>query len=150
MIGALIIVFREIIEAGLIVGIVLGVTRGVPGRGAYVAGGVAAGVLGAAILAVFAGTISEAFFGRGQELLNLEERPTPARLFGLAPFLARQWHVHGYSAPTICRFYSEKAARRSAARDFLERRLGITQHLLEERHQSGERRRGATHWQGLA
>ena len=33
MIAALIIVFREIIEAGLIVGIVMAVTRGVPGRG---------------------------------------------------------------------------------------------------------------------
>ena len=31
MLGALIIVFREVIEAGLIVGIVLAVTRGVPG-----------------------------------------------------------------------------------------------------------------------
>ena len=70
MIGALVIVFREIIEAGLIVGIVLGMTRGVPGRGAYVAGGVAAGVLGASILALFAGAVSEAFSGRGQEILN--------------------------------------------------------------------------------
>ncbi len=33
MLGALIIVFREVIEAGLIVGIVLAVTRGVPRRG---------------------------------------------------------------------------------------------------------------------
>ena len=32
MIAALIIVFREIIEAGLIVGIVLAATTGVPGR----------------------------------------------------------------------------------------------------------------------
>jgi len=33
MLGALIIVFREVIEAGLIVGIVLAATRGVAGRG---------------------------------------------------------------------------------------------------------------------
>ena len=33
MLAALIIVFREVIEAGLIVGIVLAATRGVPGRG---------------------------------------------------------------------------------------------------------------------
>ena len=32
MISALIIVFREVIEAGLIVGIVLAATTGVPGR----------------------------------------------------------------------------------------------------------------------
>ena len=33
MLGALIIVFREVIEAGLIVGIVMAATRGVLGRG---------------------------------------------------------------------------------------------------------------------
>jgi high-affinity iron transporter len=70
MIGALIIVFREVIEAGLIVGIVLAVTRGVPGRGLWVAGGVAAGVAGAALLAVFAGALSGALAGIGQEIFN--------------------------------------------------------------------------------
>jgi high-affinity iron transporter len=70
MLGALIIVFREVIEAGLIVGIVLAVTRGVPRRGYYVSGGVAAGVLGACLLAVFAGELSNAVEGIGQELFN--------------------------------------------------------------------------------
>ncbi len=70
MIGALVIVFREVIEAGMIVGIVLAATRGVPGRGAYISGGIGAGILGAAIVALFAGTISDAFEGAGQELLN--------------------------------------------------------------------------------
>jgi high-affinity iron transporter len=70
MIGALIIVFREVIEAGLIIGIVLAATRGVPGRGQWVSLGVAAGVLGASVIAAFAGVISESFQGMGQELLN--------------------------------------------------------------------------------
>ena len=70
MIGALIIVFREIIEAGLIVGIVLAATRGVPGRGTFVSLGVAAGVLGAGVVALFASRISDAFEGSGQELFN--------------------------------------------------------------------------------
>jgi high-affinity iron transporter len=70
MIGALIIVFREVIEAGLIIGIVLAVTRGVPHRGAWVFGGVASGVLGACLVAVFAGALSNAFAGAGQELFN--------------------------------------------------------------------------------
>jgi high-affinity iron transporter len=70
MLGSLIIVFREVIEAGLIVGIVLAVTRGVPRRGRWVAGGVASGVAGAALLAVFAGALSNAFSGIGQELFN--------------------------------------------------------------------------------
>jgi high-affinity iron transporter len=70
MIGALIIVFREVIEAGLIIGIVLAATRGVPGRGRWVSFGVIAGVAGASLIAAFAGVISESFQGMGQELLN--------------------------------------------------------------------------------
>src|SRR6478672_11332119 len=70
MLGALIIVFREVIEAGLIVGIVLAATRGVAGRGRWVTIGVCGGVLGAGIVAMFAGVISEAFQGAGQELFN--------------------------------------------------------------------------------
>jgi high-affinity iron transporter len=70
MLGALVIVFREVIEAGLIIGIVLAATRGVPGRERWVAAGVLAGVLGAGIVALFAEAIANAFEGSGQELLN--------------------------------------------------------------------------------
>lgn len=70
MLGALVIVFREVIEAGLIVGIVLAATRGVAGRGRYVTAGVAAGIAGAAIVAMFAGAISDMFEGAGQEMFN--------------------------------------------------------------------------------
>jgi len=70
MIGALVIVFREVIEAGLIVGIVLAATRSVPRRGRWVGLGVIGGLVGAAVVAVFAGAISQAFAGSGQELLN--------------------------------------------------------------------------------
>jgi len=68
--GALLIVFREIIEAGLIVGIVLAATQGVPRRGLWIAGGVVGGVLGACVVAIFAGAISSLFQGAGQELFN--------------------------------------------------------------------------------
>jgi high-affinity iron transporter len=70
MLGALIIVFREVIEAGLIIGIVMAATRGVLGRGRWVTYGVTAGVLGAALVALFAGGISQAFSGSGQEFFN--------------------------------------------------------------------------------
>ena len=70
MLAALVIVFREVLEAGLIVGVVLAASRGVPGRAGAVALGVAAGVLGSAIVAAFATRITDAFDGRGQELFT--------------------------------------------------------------------------------
>jgi high-affinity iron transporter len=70
MLAALLIVFREVVEAGLIIGIVLAATRGIAGRGIWIAGGVGAGVLGAALVAVFAGALSDAFSGSGQEIFN--------------------------------------------------------------------------------
>src|SRR5262249_57703742 len=70
MLATLLIVFREVIEAGLIVGIVLAATRGVPWRGLWVSYGVAAGVFGACLVASFAGQIAALFEGSGQELFN--------------------------------------------------------------------------------
>ncbi|THD46864.1 MAG: iron permease [Bradyrhizobium sp.] len=70
MIGALIIVFREVIEAGIIVGIVMAVTKGVPGSRLMSAVGIAAGVLGASLVAVFAGALADALNGDGQEIFN--------------------------------------------------------------------------------
>lgn len=70
MLGALIIVFREVFEAGLIVGIVLAVTRGIAGRDRWIGLGIAGGVAGACVVAAFAGALSQLFEGVGQELFN--------------------------------------------------------------------------------
>jgi high-affinity iron transporter len=70
MLATLVIVFREVLEASLVVGIVLAATRGVPRRALWVAGGVLGGALGAALVAGFAGEIAEAVEGVGQELFN--------------------------------------------------------------------------------
>lgn len=70
MLAALIIVFREVFEAGLIVGIVLAVTSAVPHRLRWIGGGLLAGLAGACIVAVFAGALSQLFEGMGQELFN--------------------------------------------------------------------------------
>jgi len=70
MLAALIIVFREVFEAGLIVGIVLAVTSSVPNRNRWIGGGVLAGVLAACLVAAFAGALSQLFAGMGQELFN--------------------------------------------------------------------------------
>jgi high-affinity iron transporter len=70
VLAALIIVFREVFEAGLIIGIVLAVTRSVSGRNRWIGGGVLAGVLAACVVAAFAGALSHLFAGMGQELFN--------------------------------------------------------------------------------
>ncbi len=70
MLATLIIVFREVLEAGLVVGIVMAASRGVPRRGLWVSGGCIAGVLGAVVVAAFAGEIAAAVQGVGQELFN--------------------------------------------------------------------------------
>lgn len=70
MLASLLIVFREVLEAGLIVGIVLAATQGIPRRGPWIAGGIAGGVLGASLLALFAGEISQALSGNGAEVFN--------------------------------------------------------------------------------
>jgi high-affinity iron transporter len=70
MFVSLIIVFREAMEAGLIVGIVLAATEGVARRGRWVAGGIAVGVAGASLVAAFAAALSDAFEGAGQEVFT--------------------------------------------------------------------------------
>ncbi|WP_137133050.1 FTR1 family protein [Rhizobium sp. FY34] len=70
MLASLLIVFREMMEAGLIVGIVLAATRGIAGRSRWVLGGIAGGIAGAIVVALFAGTLEEAFAGNGQEVFN--------------------------------------------------------------------------------
>jgi high-affinity iron transporter len=70
MLATAIIVFREVLEASLVVGIVLAASRGVPKRGVWVMGGVAAGILAAAVVALCADGIAAAVNGIGQELFN--------------------------------------------------------------------------------
>ena len=84
MLPSLLIVFREAFEAGLIVGIVMAVTSGVAGRGRWVASGIAAGVFGACVVALFTQSLSKLFGGSGQELFN-------AGILGFA-VLMLGWH----------------------------------------------------------
>jgi high-affinity iron transporter len=70
MLATLLIVFREVIEAGLIVGIVLAATKGMSRRSLWVTYGILGGVAGAGVVAVFAGRIAALFEGVGQELFN--------------------------------------------------------------------------------
>lgn len=70
MLSALIVVFREVLEAALVIGIVCAATRGVSRRGLAVGGGIAMGVAGAAVVAVFADVLAGMAEGMGQELFN--------------------------------------------------------------------------------
>ena len=84
MLAALVIVFREVIEAGLIVGIVMAATKAVAHRGQWIAGGIIAGFAGACLVAVFVEAITAAFAGMGQELFN-------ATVLGIAVVMLT-WH----------------------------------------------------------
>jgi high-affinity iron transporter len=70
VIAAALIVLREVFEAALVIGIVMAATRGVPRRGAFVAGGIALGVAGSVVVAGFAEAIAGALEGYGQEMFN--------------------------------------------------------------------------------
>lgn len=85
MLAAALIVFREVLEAGLIIGVILAATEGVAGRGRWIAGGIFGGLLGAAAVALFAQQVSEAFQGSGQTLLN-------AAIL-MAAVIMLSWHI---------------------------------------------------------
>ncbi len=85
MLSSLIIVFREILEAALIVGILMAATRGLCLRGRYVFFGCVAGVVGACVVAMFTEALSAAIEGMGQELFN-------ASVLILAAIMI-SWHV---------------------------------------------------------
>ena len=85
MLAAALIVFREVLEAGLIIGVVLAATQGVARRGRWIAGGIGAGLLGAALVALFAQQISQAFEGSGQAVFS-------ATIL-IAAVLMLSWHI---------------------------------------------------------
>jgi len=70
MLATLVIVFREAIEAGLIIGIVLAASKGIAGRGWWVGVGVGVGGALACVEAAFAGPLAALFEGSGQEIFN--------------------------------------------------------------------------------
>ena len=84
MFGSALIVFREVLEAALLIGIIAAATRAVPGRSRWLAGGIVAGLAGAGIVALGTDRIADMASGVGQELLN-------AIILGVA-VLMLAWH----------------------------------------------------------
>ena len=70
MLSTALIVFREVLEAAMVISIVMAATKTVQGRGFWVTCGLIAGLVGAALVATFAGAISSWASGMGQEVFN--------------------------------------------------------------------------------
>jgi high-affinity iron transporter len=92
MFGTALIVFREVLEAALIIGIVAAATRGIGGRARFIGFGLLIGLAGSGVVAGMAEAISGLAEGMGQELFN-------AMVLGLAVAMLA-WHniwmsVHG-------------------------------------------------------
>jgi high-affinity iron transporter len=84
MFGPAIIIFRETLEAALVIGIIAAATRGVPRRALWLVLGVIAGIIGSGVIAGLTETIADLADGSGQELFN-------ATVLGIA-VLMLAWH----------------------------------------------------------
>src|SRR5271155_5608689 len=85
MFAAALIVFREVLEAALVVTVVMAATRGLPKRHWWINIGILGGIAGAGLVAALANFLSNAFAGAGQEIVN-------AAILFLAVCLIG-WHV---------------------------------------------------------
>ena len=70
MLGSTLIVFRETLEAALLIGILAAASRGLSGRSLWLSIGIAIGLAGALVVAGLTGYIAEMAEGTGQELFN--------------------------------------------------------------------------------
>jgi len=70
MFGSALIIFRETLEAALVIGIIAAATHGVSRRSLWLIIGVACGVIGSFVVAALAETIANLAEGSGQELFN--------------------------------------------------------------------------------
>ena len=82
MLSSAIVVFREVFEIVLIVGIVLAATREMPHRAKAVLLGFGGGLAGSALVALFTGAISGFAQGLGQEYFNAAILFTAAGFIG--------------------------------------------------------------------
>lgn len=100
MLGAAIIVFRESLEAALLIGIVAAATQSIPGRNRWLAWGIGSGALGSLLVAALTDSIAQLAGGSGQEVFN-------AGILGIAVVMLG-WHniwmaKHGAETATHAR-----------------------------------------------
>jgi high-affinity iron transporter len=84
MFGSALIVFRESLEAVLLIGIFAAAARGLPSRNRWLAIGIAAGLLGALLVGMLSEPLAQLANGAGQDLFN-------AVVLGVA-VLMLAWH----------------------------------------------------------
>jgi high-affinity iron transporter len=70
MFATAIIVFREVLEAAIIIGVLAAATRSVPHRTRWLVAGVLAGLVAAGLVAASTERLANAFSGVGQEIFN--------------------------------------------------------------------------------
>ena len=70
MISSLVIVFREMLEMVLVVGVLMAATRGMPGSRHWIALGVFGGLMGAVFFGLFMEQMESAFEGDGEFIFN--------------------------------------------------------------------------------
>ncbi len=70
MLSALVIVFREMLEMALVVGVLLAATRGLPGSRHWIGLGIVGGLLGAVVVAVFMQELEASISGSGEFIYN--------------------------------------------------------------------------------
>ncbi|MHA1539045.1 MAG: FTR1 family iron permease [Alphaproteobacteria bacterium] len=107
MLSVILIVFRELFEAALIIGILSAATRGIKGRGVWLLAGSFVGVLGAFLLAFFIQEISSLADGVGQEIFS-------AAILSLAVVML-SWHLiwmrcHGKKMAQDAKFLGQEIA----------------------------------------
>lgn len=82
MFGPALIIFRETIEAALVISIVAAATRSVPKRARVILLGVLIGTLGSGVIAALTETLADLAEGSGQELFNAAVLGTAALMLG--------------------------------------------------------------------
>ncbi len=90
MLATAIVMFREVLEAALIIAIVLSASKGIAARGRWVAAGIGFGLAGASLVAVLAANIASSYSGNGQAIMNA--------VILLSAVLMLTWHTVWMSA----------------------------------------------------
>ncbi|HET9113759.1 MAG TPA: FTR1 family protein [Burkholderiales bacterium] len=90
MLATAIVMFREVLEAALIIAIVLSASKSIAGRGRWVGAGVVLGLAGASLVAVLAAKIAASYSGNGQAVMNA--------VILLSAVLMLTWHTVWMSA----------------------------------------------------